>query len=356
MADDASERQTPARRAAELKAVADSLAGQGKAAQAVENYRDALDLRPDYFEVHANLGNLLLAMGRVDEALVHYREAADLRPDIAALHDNLGNALRISGEAASAVPHHEQALRLQPRLPAAHVNLGNALLDLGRPNRAIESFEQALQLAPEIPEVHCALGNARQELAQLDSALAHYREAARLRPGFIEAVVGEFNVLMKLGDREGARRHMQPHNGLRGKDSWITLAFSRLVHNDDERRDSLAELKGLLDRGVSNRNELGKLYFRLGDLCDALHSHEEAFEFYRLANELRPQAFRRDQYREYIDRLLRVFSQDRIHALPRSTNDTQLPVFIVGMPRSGKTLIEQILASHPQITGAGEIS
>ena len=355
MADDPSIIQTPLQRAARHKDLADQLAAQGKVAQALQHYRDALGLRPDYFEVHANLGNLLLATGQVNEALVHYREAADLRPDIAALHDNLGNAFRISGDPVSAVSCHEEALRLQPRLLAAHVNLGNALADLGRSAEAIELFEQALQLAPETPEAHCSLGNARQEQGLFDSALAHYREATRLRPHFIEAVIGEFNVMMKLGDREEARRFIQPYAGMQKKDPWITLAFSRLAQSDDERRTSLAELEGLLNRSVSNKNELGKLYFRLGDLCDALHSHEQAFEYYRKANELRPQDFNRGRYRQYIDHLLSVFDQDHIHSLPSATNDSELPVFIVGMPRAGKTLTEQILASHPQITGAGEL-
>lgn len=356
MADEPSNTQAPFRQAAGHKELADRLAAQGNATQAVQHYRSALELRPEYFEVHANLGNLVLAMGRVDEALGHYREAAGLRPDIAALHDNLGNALRISGDPAAAVSCHEEALRLQPGLLAAHVNLGNALIDLGRPDEAIELFERALQQAPEIPEAHCALGNARQEQGLFDSALAHYREAVRLRPRFIEAVVGECNVLIKLGDREAARRCIQPHADMRGKDSWIALAFSRLARNDDERRDSLAQLKTLLAQGVSNRNELGKLYYRLGDLCDALDSHEEAFEYYRQANELKPQNFGRSRYREYIDRLVGAFSPSRMHALPSATNDSELPVFIVGMPRAGKTLIEQILASHPQITGAGELT
>lgn len=295
MADDPAIMQTPLQRAVKHKGLADSLAAQGKAAQAVQHYREAIELRPDYFEVHTNLGNLLLAMGQVNEALVHYREAARLRPDIAALHDNLGNAFRISGDPASAVSCHEEALRLQPRLLAAHLNLGNALVDLGRLAEAIQLFEQALQLAPETEEAHCSLGNARQEQCLFDDALAHYREAIRLRPHFTEAVIGEFNVLMKLGDRKEARRCIQTHAGVRNKDSWIALAFSRIARGDEERLASLAELEGLLSPGVSNKNELGKLYFRLSDLCDALHSYEQAFEYYRQANELRPQDFRRSE-------------------------------------------------------------
>ena len=441
------------------KDLADTLAAQRKTARAVEHYRNALEARPDYFEVHANLGNLLLKTGRVDEALVHYREAARLKPEIAALHDNLGNALRISGDPRSAVSCHKEALRLDPRLVYTYINLGVALNELGRHNEAVEPLQQAVRLAPNIPQAHfslatalgalgrfaesleqyqqtialdatqpeyhkgladvCAamgnltpavqayrkalelnpdyfeahvdIGNALKENWQIEDAITHYQEASRIRPDtapdaqcalgharmdqerfrdalehyreasrllgspHFPATMGEFTALRKLGEMEEARRCIEPFAGTRGQDFRVALAYSYLVQNDDERRASAGELKALLEQGVPDKNELRTLYTRMGDLCDALHSYEEAFEYYRQANEQRPQDFKRIQYRRFVDRLLSGFGQDHIQTLPSASNSSDLPVFVVGMPRAGKTLVEQILASHPQVTGAGEL-
>ncbi len=112
---------------------------------------------------------------------------------------------------------------------------------------------------------------------------------------------------------EAARKCIEPYADMRSKDSWIALAFSYLAQNDDDRRVSLDELQGLLARGVSEQKRTtSTCTSALGDLCDALNSYEEAFDYYRQGNELRPRNFRRIQYRRYIDQLLSVFGQDQI--------------------------------------------
>jgi len=337
------------------KALADTFGAQGEGRHAVQAYRQALDLNNDYFEVHANLGNILLDVGRVDEALHHYQEAVRLRPDIAALHDNLGNALRISGDPESALVCHEEALRLNPNLLYAYINMGSALNELGRPEEAVNLFKQALQSAPNLPEAHYNLGNSLSDQNNLQSALTHYREAARLRPGFLEAVFGEFSVLMQQGDQGEARKCIEPYADLRDQHSSIAFAFSRLVQNDEQRRTSINDIKSALKRGAPSAEEFRKLHFRMGDLCDAVQLYDEAFEHYQKGNQLKPHPFHRDQYRWFVDQIISSFYPDGLQLLPRATNDSELPVFIVGMPRVGKTLIEQILASHPRVTGAGEL-
>jgi len=337
------------------KALADTYDSQGNGRQAVLTYQQALDLKNDYFEVHANLANTLLSVGRVNDALDHYKEAIRLRPDIAVLHDNLGNALRISGYPELALSCHKQALRLNPNLAYPYINMGCALNELGRLEEATKSLKHALKLVPHLPEVHYNLANALADQGKLERALVHYQEATRLRPGFIEAIFGEFSVLMKQGNLDGARKHIEPYADMRNQHSSVALAFSRLAQNDDQRRASIVDMERVLDRRAPSVEDLRKLHFRLGDLCDAVQSYDEAFEHYQKANQLKPHRFHRDNYRLYVDQIISSFNPDSLHALPKATNSSDLPVFIVGMPRVGKTLIEQILASHPRVTGAGEL-
>jgi len=293
----------------------------GEIEAAIDVYKQALSVNPKLVTVHANLGSIFLDMKRMDEALYHYQEAVKLRPDIAQFHDNLGIAFSNSGN----------------------------------PDSALDCHKKALQLDPDIPEVHYNLANALCDKANFKLALTHYREAIRLQPGFIEAVCGEFHALMKQGDQDSALKCIEPHATLRSKRSEIAVAFSHLAQNKEQRSRSIDELKCMLEQGSASVDELRKIHFRLGHLCDAVALFDEAFEHYQQGNVLKGQSYDRAAYRHYIDRIISTINSSSFSELPQADNTSELPVFIVGMPRVGKTLIEQILSSHPQITGAGEL-
>ena len=338
-----------------FKALADTRSAMGDTDRAILAYRQALSLQNDYFEVHSNLGGLLLDTGHWEEAIDHYRQAVQLRPDIAELHDNLGNALRIGGYCESAISCHEQALRLKPALATAQTNIGSALVKLGRQSEAVRALESALELAPEMPETHFNLAVILSSQGRLDQALTHYRAAGRLRPDYLEAVAAEASLLAELGETDSARKRLEPYADRRTRNSSIALAFSTLAKDADQQHQSIDDLEHLFEHGLSNVEDLRRVHFRLADLYDQTHHYAQAFIHYRQGNELKPRHFDREDYGRYIDMIISTFSRQGLARLPRASNDSQLPVFIVGMPRSGKSLIEQILASHPQVTGAGEL-
>ncbi len=294
----------------------------GEVEAAIDAYKQALSINPKLVTVHANLGSLFLDMRRMDEALFHYREAVKHRPDIAQFHDNLGIALSTSGN----------------------------------PDAALDCHKKALQLDPNIPEVHYNLANALRDKADFQSALTHYREAIRLRPGFIEAACGEFHVLMQQDDQDSALKCIEPYVNLRSKHSGVAVAFSHLAQNREQKSRSIDELKSILEQGSTSADEIRKIRFRLGDLCDEAQLYDEAFDHYRQGNALKGQPYDRAAYQHYIDQIVATLNSNSFSDLPQADNSSELPVFIVGMPRVGKTLAEQILSSHPQITGAGELS
>jgi len=342
--------------AAECKARADTFAAQGDTERAIEAYRQALDLKGDYFEVHANLGSVLVDTDQIDAALSHYRKAVQLRPDIAELHDNLGNALRLSGDADAALAAHDQALQLKPGLLEAYINRGNALNDLGRQDEAVEEFTRVLKTDPAVPEAHFNLAAALNLQGEKNAALEHYREAYRLQPDFMAAVLGATEMLDRLGQPEAARKQLQPFADRRGKDAFIAIAYAGLAAGDDDRRASIADLESLLGDKKVGRNLTRKIRFMLGTLYDALRSYDSAFENYRQGNGLVREAFDRAGRLLNIDRLIDAFNPEGFRSLPGATNTSELPVFIVGLPRAGKTLAEEMLASHPRVTGAGELA
>jgi protein O-mannosyl-transferase len=169
----------------------------GRLQEAIEHYEEALRLKPDYIEAHNNIGNALVKTGQFDEAIDHYQQVLRLDPDFADAHYNLGNVLFKINRVEEAIGHYERALTLNPDNPDAHGNLGSALIQTGRVDEAIEHYRQALRLKPNNPELHNNLGLALVQTGRPVEAIEHYVEAMRLRPDYINA---NYNLALAYAD------------------------------------------------------------------------------------------------------------------------------------------------------------
>jgi tetratricopeptide (TPR) repeat protein len=148
-----------------------ALRGQGKLAEAIAAWREAIRLQPDYALAHNNLGAALSGQGKLAEAIAELREAIRLQPDDAAAHGNLGLALRGQGKLSEAVTEYREAIRLRPDDAAAHYGLGNALRDQGRAVEAVTELREAIRLRPDFAAAHCNLGIVLQRQGNFREAL-----------------------------------------------------------------------------------------------------------------------------------------------------------------------------------------
>ena len=274
-------------------------------------------------EAHTYLGVTLRALGRLDEAEENYRKAIALKPDYAEVHNNLGNALTELGKLAEAEVSLRQAMALKPDFAEAHYNLGNTLQELGRLYEAEAAYEQAIKLKPDYPKAHNNLGNTLQKLGRLDGAEASLRQAIALKPDYAEA-----------------------HRN---------LAVSNTFSSKDEQFTQMQKL--YRDPNISE-NDRCHICFALARASDNLEDWAAAFQFYVEGNALRKKQLGYDKEKEkkLFQRLKASYS--RITSLtlgPETVASEYSPVFIVGMLRSGTTLVEQIISSHRQVTGAGEL-
>lgn len=160
-----------------------TLAAQGKSAEAIPHYREALRLRPVYAEAHSNLGNALAATGDLDGAVREHREALRIWPGNPKAHNNLGVALARQGRSGEAAAELREALRLRPEYPEARGNLGVALVALGQPEEALGHLEAALPSRAGDPAIQAAVARALAATGRLDEALVHFREVTRMTPG-----------------------------------------------------------------------------------------------------------------------------------------------------------------------------
>ena len=186
-----------------------ALAAQKKFLEAIPLYEAALRSRPNHAEVHNNLGNALSEVGRIDEAIQHYLIALREKPTYADAHNNLGIALAMKGKLDEAIPHFRAAIRYKPDYASAHSNLGNAFAVQHKLAEAIEEYQTALRLKPEDPQAHNNLGNALSEQGKLEEAMKHYREALQLNADNPEAHFNLAIALLRQGQREEAVAHLK---------------------------------------------------------------------------------------------------------------------------------------------------
>jgi protein O-mannosyl-transferase len=181
-----------------------ALAGQNKYLEAIPLYEAALRVRPNHPEVHNNLGNALSETGKIDEAIRHYLITLKENPEHADAHNNLGIALAMKGRLDEAIPHFQAAIRYKPNYASAHSNLGNAFAVQRKLDEAIREYREALRLKPEDAQAHNNLGNALAEQGKVPEAIEQYREALRLNANNPEANFNLGLALLHEGKREEA--------------------------------------------------------------------------------------------------------------------------------------------------------
>jgi Flp pilus assembly protein TadD len=364
----------------------------GRSAEAIAPLQRALQFRPEDADTHTNLGNALRAAGRKNEALASYQAAVRLVPGNAELHKNLGNMLLSLGRPLRAAQCYQAALELRPDLAELHNSLAIALLAGGRPAEAMGHARRAVELAADSPEAHSTLGSALLDLGLSVQAAEAYRTALALKPGFADAA-SNLAIALRLQGRTGeAMTHALSAMQLNPRSAAIlvVLADSHADRGEFQQAEQrlqeaiaiephsaeawagLAHLRTMTERDApwqaqASRMADGKhlaprqealLRYALGKHFDDLRQYSQAFAQYARANEVSKELrarYEREQTEQDIERLIRCCSRRWLQrAMPHGVADGR-PLFVVGMPRSGTSLVEQILASHPAVFGAGEL-
>jgi tetratricopeptide (TPR) repeat protein len=358
---------------------------------AVRCYRQALELRPDDPQVLCNLGNALRQVGEAEEALACSRRAIALAPGIAMAHNNLGLLLAGRGQRAEAILSYREALRLDPRYIEALNNLGNALREQGELREAASVYRQAVQLDGSRADSHGNLGYALLDLRRVADAVASFGTAIALQPNNVPAHLGLGAALRLQGlaaDAEASCRAAlaaEPRSSAalsllgelcadRGRfaeaqelferaialDANFVPAYGSLAAHRRMRREDRVWLDGaqrLLGTPLALAEEI-HLRYALGKYFDDVGEWDQAFSSYQAANELTKRyraRYERERLAGLVDRIISVCDAAFVRNLRPEACDSERPVFIIGMPRSGTSLAEQILASHPQVFGAGEV-
>ncbi len=351
-------------------------------------YEQAARISPGMAVAHFGLGNALLGAERYDDAIRAYRRTLELKPDFAEALNNLGRACQLSSSPEAAIGYFERALALNPNLAKTAYNLGLAYVASGKPAEAIHSFRRALQLSPEQPEVLTALGRTYTDIGQLDLAmqclekvvqatpdsaeaycdlglanrfsgnlpvaLDCYRRAAALHPDHVDAIAGEVATLDMLGEVEQAYQRIRRALDQDRWSSSLLFAYSNVCRHGNSCGEAIALIEEALQRPDCRGRPRTVLLFGLGKLYDACKEYDRAFRAYAEANQSMNLVYDPAQNSRFINQVINAFTGDRVAPVADSAAGVG-PIFIVGMPRSGTTLVEQILAGHPNVCAAGEL-
>jgi tetratricopeptide (TPR) repeat protein len=334
-----------------------ALQGLQRLDEAVAGYDRAIALRPDQAEAWINRGAALQELERFEPALASYDKAIALKSGSPECWNNRGATLHKLRRFEDAIASYDRALALKPSFPECWNNRGGALRELQRFDDALTSYDKAIALEPRYAEAWRNRGLAFWELGRLEEALASYDEAVALKPDYAEAFNARGNALRELGRLPEALRDFEQAITLapRHPSSYFNLVTSRRVSAADPHFAALRELAQEVDSlGTEDRIAL---HFALGNAFDACGDVQQASHHLTRANSLARKQIAYDEAKklEAFERIRRAFTPELLRSKRGLGDASALPVFIVGMPRSGTTLIEQILASHPQVFGAGEL-
>jgi tetratricopeptide (TPR) repeat protein len=367
-----------------------------RAAEAVASFDRALKINPAFADAMSNRGNALQGLGQLDDAMAAYRQAISINPRHAEAHNNLGNVLRRRGELLQAVECWRQAISIRSDYHEALTNLGTGLIALDRLDEAIGCFEASLRARADhadtlvqLAEALRLAGTSRESLAAADRGLRHHPDDSRLQ-------IQKARALSALQRRDEALAIVEATAAAQPQEADIQAELGQMLEYAGElpraaevwrdllkrRPDHAEALAGLLamerdspppelvQQAEKLAADLGRtsadrrvLHKALGDLGERSGNYTAAMHHFAAANEIQARelaaqgiSFDAEALSASVARQIEAFDSESLRRIQSSGSPSTRPVFIVGMPRSGTSLCEQILASHSDVVGAGELN
>ncbi len=307
----------------QLLALGNKSIARGAYAEAIDIYQRLIKLDPRHAAALNNLGAALSKVGRFGEAEAYFHQAIRVDANFPDAYSNIGTTLLLRGLYADAEGFLRRALKLNPRLVEARINLGLALAFLSRLREAKPNFEKALKYDPRNPDALVGIALIAKTEGSFDQAETMLKRALQVSPGMPKALASHVSI-RKMTSSDSA---------------WLESA-----------EKVAASGIGLLDES--------ELRFAIGKYYDDVGNFKLAFGNYKRANALLKSIaapYDRDAYKSFVDMMIDAYTPEVLARVEDGASASMKPVFVVGMPRSGTSLTEQIISSHPFARGAGEL-
>jgi tetratricopeptide (TPR) repeat protein len=300
----------------------------------------------------------LIAQGRHSEAMAMLEIIckADLQDVDAWL--NLGIIYSMRENFTKARECFEHVVKLKPNSTEAYINLANALVRLGLPQEAVLAYQKVVDINPDDMIANQYLNATLVKSGKFNEAIAGYDRMLARSPENPEIIVAKAKVLDRKGDKKQVHELLKPLIKQYPNDAKIAVTLAAVCNDDGNRNEAIKMLESIVGNPqIKLRQETAReVHSVLGKLYDSAANYKKAFGHYLQMNMLKGKTIDIDKFTKDIDEAIKTFSAEALKKAPKSTIPTNTPIFIIGMPRSGTSLVEQILDTHPDVTAAGELN
>ena len=334
------------------------LYSSGQMDKALLSIKELIQDFPNIPLLHNISGACNSALGEIDSAIISFNKAIELKPDYDEAYFNLGVAFHQTGQLGEAINCYERAISIKHAYPTAHNNLGLIALSQGQLDNALKSFEWAVAYSPEYAEAHNSLGAALQELKQFEKAKASFKKAVALNPQYAQglhnlAILCEIiNLPDEASEYYEKALAVEPNYAEAYRNQSRTKKYKK---NDPQ----IAQMQSIYSNDNLSISDKVHINFALAKVNEDLGNQKDFFKHLDEGSRLRKKQlnYNINETEEFHSSLIRLFSEDQPKIKQLSLDPLDIrPIFIVGMPRSGTSLVEQIISSHHSVHGAGELN
>ena len=317
--------------------------------------RRLIGVAPNNTQVLALLGAIHGRLGEFKEAESCYADLCRREPNSFQHYCYHGLSLVMQGRLKEAVAPFERMLQLNPDFAEGHMQIGCLWRDLGQLDLAVRHLRLALRLSPALLDAAVFLANILTFRGEMEEALGLCNQVLSKVPKHPEALASKALILEKQGHHDAAWECLAPMVAGNVVTPSAAIVYAKLAPKYGSADRAIYLLKTTLSRESWAPSQRQEMYFALGDINDKIGDYDSAFACYRSANSLYPHQFDVVAMREKAERIIEVFSGKELPTVRQALRELPTPIFIVGMPRSGTSLVEQILACHPDVSAAGEL-
>ena len=325
--------------------------------KAVDCYLKLTKVNPDLVEANFNLATAYYRAGKSDLAIRYFQKVIDNDPGNSNAFNSLGAALIEEREFHKAITAYKKAISFHADDVAAYTNLGNAYIEVGLVNDAIACHEKAIEIDPEYITALYNMGSLYAAMGELDKAEEVVNKALKLSPKSIDAIVWKAVILEIRGDVDHAFELLNPlfKKGVVHANFVLTYASLEVDRTRSENEEIILRLEKSLVENTLTLKERTSLCFAIGDKYNDLGNFDKAFKSYEKANNNIFVPVNMNNHYKLINDIISSFSNMNSSLNIEIDKTTPSPIFIVGMPRSGTSLVEQILSTNRDVFGAGEL-
>jgi len=361
----------------------------GEIKEVVRTSKKALDMNELHYGALCTMANAQLVLGDKEGALKNYRKSLAIKPNEPNVLNNYGRALGLLGRREEAIEHFKNILQRNKNYAPAYTSLAKAYMEGGYPEKSFNEFQNALRVDPNLPEAHVGIANLYTTEGNHVAAENHYRQVLNFEPGMVHALTGLAQILRHRADFNGALEYIKKAEKIAPEDTYLLTSkadmlqrmgdedaaydilsdmkerkqmtplgvdvFSRLCKKYDVCDEALKLIDLLVDSHATDIVEKQMLRYAAGKLLDKQKNYDKAFEWFQAGNDTLKVSYDTEKQEQKTRQIINCFSKEAMQTFKRATTESKRPIFILGMPRSGTTLVEQILSSHSDVFGGGEL-